>query len=136
MNPVWNETVLLADFCQNDIFFGYPASLYVCDSFSETDSFLCPVSVSKLNFWITRAKTVCTFCQKKTWCTMRFLQTCKKTFFWVSKSVKPHLFFCFFNFEDFSEKLKKKKHNFHFQTSKIVSFVHPKNHFFTVFALV
>ena len=29
MNPVWNETVLLADFCQNDIFFGYPASLYL-----------------------------------------------------------------------------------------------------------
>ena len=29
MNPVLNETVLLADFCQNDIFFGYPASLFL-----------------------------------------------------------------------------------------------------------
>ena len=85
MNPVWNETVLLADFCQNDIFFGYPASLYVCDSFSETDSFLCPVSVSKLNFWITRAKTVCTFCKKKRDVLCGFYKPAKKLFFEFQK---------------------------------------------------
>ena len=129
MNPVWNETVLLADFCQNDIFFGYPASLYVCDSFSETDSFLCPVLVSKLNFWITSAKTVCTFCKKKTFPNMGILQTCKKTFFWVSKSVKPHHFFFIFQFWGFFRKTEGKKQNIYFQNSKILNFVHEKKVF-------
>ena len=49
MNPVWNETVLLAGFCQNDIFFGYPASLYVCHFF-----WLC-VSVILIFQWGTSA---------------------------------------------------------------------------------
>ena len=63
---------------------------------------------------------------------MRFLQTCKKTFFLVSKSVKPPLFFLFSNFEDFSEKLRKKKHNFHFQIAKILNFVHKKKSFLAI----
>ena len=41
MNPVSNETLLLADFCQNDIFFGYQRHLTfdtffgsaICDSY-------------------------------------------------------------------------------------------------------
>ena len=137
MNPVWNETVLLADFCQNDIFFGYPASLYVCDSFSETDSFLCPVLVSKLNFWITSAKTVCTFCKKKNVMYYGVFTNLQKNFFLSFKKCETTpFFFCFFNFEDFSEKLRTKKHNFHFQIAKILNFVHQKKSFFSNFTLV
>ena len=66
---------------------------------------------------------------------MGFLQTCKKTFFWVSKRVKLHHFF-FLLFEDFSGKVRKKKHNFHFQIAKILNFVHEKNTFFSDFELV
>ena len=97
MNPVWNETVLLADFCQNDIFFGYPASLYVCDSFSETDSFLCPVLVSKLNFWITSAKTVCTFCKKKNVMYYGVFTNLQKNFFLSFKKCETTPFFFVFS---------------------------------------
>ena len=129
MNPVWNETVLLADFCQNDIFFGYPASLYVCDSFSENDSFCVQFQCQTWIFGLPALKRFALFVKKKTWLSAGNLQTCKKTFFGVSKSVKPHHFF-FFHFQEFSLKLRKKKHNFHFQIAKNFIFVHQKKKFF------
>ena len=95
----------------------------------------CSVSLVFVARTSTCSKRVCTFCKKKTWCTMGFLQTCKKTFFRVSKNVKPQLFFFFSELWDFSEKLREKKHKFHFQIAKILNFVHKKN-VFSNFTLV
>ena len=130
MNPVWNETVLLADFCQNDIFFGYPASLYVCDSFSETDSFLCPVSVSKLNFWITRAKTVCTFCKKKNVMYYAVFTNLQKNFFLSFKKCETTHFFLFFQLWGFFRKTEEKKTQFLFSNCKNSQFCASKKSFF------
>ena len=60
----------------------------------------------------------------------------KKPFFEFQKVWNHTFFFCFFNFEDFSEKLRKKKHNFHFQIAKILNFVHRKKVCFSNFTLV
>ena len=66
---------------------------------------------------------------------MKFLQTCKKNLFLSFKKCETTSLF-FSNYENFSGKLRKKKHNFHFQIAKILNFVHPKNQFFSIFTLV
>ena len=83
----------------------------------------------------TFGKNLALFAKKNGWFTLVYLPTCKKTFFWVSKSVKPQLFF-FFQLWAFFTQTEKKKHNFHFQIAKNLKFVHPKNQFFIIFTLV
>ena len=78
----------------------------------------------------TCTKRVCTFCKKKTWCAIGFLQTCKKTFFFNFKKCETTPLFFSSNFQEFSGKVRKQKHNFHFQIAKILDFVHKKKVFF------
>ena len=99
---------------------------------SRTDSFtiLCQyhgfmkLAQKTVIFWsvsskirLPALKRFAIFVRKKTLCTMRFLQTCKKTFFWVSKSVKPQHFF-FFQFLGIFRKSEETKTQFSFSNCK------------------
>ena len=57
----------------------------------------------------------------------------QKNFFLSFKKCETTPLFFFLLFEDFSGKVRKKKHNFHFQIAKILNFVHEKNTFFQQF---
>ena len=61
--------------------------------------------------------------------------TLRKNFFLSFKKCETRSLF-FFHFEDFSGKLRKQKHIFHFQTATILNFVHKKKNFFSNFTRV
>ena len=56
----------------------------------------------------------------------------QKNFFLSFKKCETTSLFFFFHFQEFSLKLRKKKHNFHFQIAKIFIFVHKKKSFLTI----
>ena len=74
---------------------------------------------------------VCTFCKKKNGPYYGDFTNLQKNFFLSFKkcettsNIFPH-------FEDFSGKLRKQKHIFHFQTAKILNFVHQKKSFLAI----
>ena len=82
------------------------------------------------NVRLQMVKLFALFVKKKTVPNMGILQTCKKTFFWVSKSVKPHHFFLFFPFWEFFRKTEKKKTQFSFSNCKNSQFCASKKKFF------
>ena len=78
----------------------------------------------------TRPKSACTFCKKKTWLSAGNLKTCKKTFFGVSKSVKPHHFFFSFPFSGIFTKTEEKKTQISFSNCKNSQFCASKKNVF------
>ena len=67
----------------------------------------------------TWPKSVCIFCKKKPWCTMKFLQTCKKNLFLsFKKRETTSLFFLLWIMRFFQENKGKKNTIFIFKLQK------------------
>ena len=75
------------------------------------------------------------FAKKKRDVQWGFYKLAKKLFFEFQKMWNRNFFF-FSELWDFSEKLREKKHKFHFQIAKILNFLHQKKIIFCKFTLV
>ena len=86
------------------------------------------------NVRLPMVKLFALFVKKKRSLIWGFYKLAKKLFFEFQKVWNHITFFFLFHFQEFSLKLRKKKHKFHFQIAKIFIFVHQKKSFWRFYS--
>ena len=87
-------------------------------SFKKLSLVSCLVSKKNVTFVCSSGETIRHFAKRKTRLQVVILTACKKTFFRVSKNVKPQLFFLFFPIWWFFKKTEEKKTQISFLNCK------------------